>query len=122
VNETTNARATVLVVEDIDSLRSAMRKRVEGYGFAVIEASDAAEALSAAGRVRPDLILTEEQLPTFRALENFVREHPQLSRVPVVIVNPDAEDGARHGDAVVIADFDQLRRLLPHPAESHTDF
>jgi CheY-like chemotaxis protein len=121
VNEMRNARATVLVVEDIDSLRSAMRKRIEGYGFAVVEAADAAEAISVAGRVRPDLIFTEEQMPTFGALAQGVREHPELSPVPVVIVNPDAGDGARYGDAVVLTDFDQLWSLLPHHAESHTD-
>jgi CheY-like chemotaxis protein len=122
VKVTRNARATVLVVEDIDSLRSAMRKRIEGYGFNVVEAADAAEAISVAARVRPDLVFTEEQLPTFRALEACVRERPELSSAPIVIVNPDAEDGARHGDAVVLTDFDQLSSLLPHAAESHTDF
>lgn len=122
MKETRNYRATVLVVEDIDWLRTGMRRTIESYGFIVVEAADAAEAISVAERVRPDLIFTEEQLPTFSALEKCVREHPELSRVPLVIVNPDAEDGTHYGAAIVLTDFDQLERLLPHPAESHTDF
>ena len=117
MNETRVSRATILVVEDIDSLRSRMVRRIEGYGFLVAEAADAAEAIRVAERVRPELIFTEEQLPTFRALEKCVREHPELSPVPIVMVNPDAEDGARYGDAVVLTDFDQLERLLAHAAD-----
>ena len=122
MNETQNSRATVLVVEDLDWLRAAMRVTIESYGFDVVEAADAAGAISvAAAGIHPDLIFTEEQLPTFRALEHYVRDHTELSRVPLVIVNPDAEDGIRYGNAVVLTDYDQLERLLPHPAESHTD-
>ena len=121
MNETRVSRATILVVEDIDSLRSGMVRRIGAYGFDVAEATDAAEAVSVAERVRPDLVFTEEQLPTFRALEGCFREHPELSRVPIVIVNPDAEEGARYGDAVVLNDFNQLERLLAHHAESRTD-
>jgi CheY-like chemotaxis protein len=109
------------VVEDIGWLRSGMKRTIEGYGFIVVEAADAAEAISVAEHSRPDLIFTEEQLPTFRSLEHYVREHAELSRVPLVIVNPDAEEGTRYGDAIVLTDFDQLGSLLPHPAESHTD-
>ena len=121
MNETSVSRTTILVVEDVDSLRSAMVRRIGACGFDVAEAADAAEAVSVAERVRPGLVFTEEQLPTFRALERGFREHPELSRVPIVIVNPDAEEGARYGDAVVLNDFNQLERLLAHPAESRTD-
>lgn len=121
MNKMSHPRPTVLVVEDIHWLRSGMKKTIEGYGYRVVEAADADEAISVAERVRPDLIFTEEQLPTFRALEQCVREHLSLARVPLVIVNPDAEDETRYGDAFVLTDFDQLERLLIHPAESPRD-
>ncbi|MFL6227187.1 MAG: PleD family two-component system response regulator [Pyrinomonadaceae bacterium] len=122
MNETTASRASILLVEDIGWLRSSMRRTLEGYGFNVFEASDADEAIRVAACVRPDLILTEEQLPTFRALEQRVREHPELSSVPIVIVNPDAAEGARYGDAFVLTDFAHLGRLVHHPADTRTDF
>lgn len=62
-------------------------------------------AFQLAEREPPELILTEEELPTFDALMTRLREHPTLSSVPVVIVNPDAENGARHGDAYLLADY-----------------
>jgi len=42
----------------------------------------------------------------------MARLHAALSRVPVVIINPDAEEGARHGDAYLLADYDDICYLL----------
>jgi hypothetical protein len=56
--------------------------------------------------------MTEEEFPTFDALMARVREHATLSKVPVVIVNPDAENGARHGDAYLLANYADIRSLL----------
>ena len=41
-----------------------------------------------------------------------LREHSVLSKVPVVIVNPDAEAGARYDDAYLITDYAQISSLL----------
>jgi hypothetical protein len=39
-------------------------------------------------------------------------EHPTLSSVPVVIINPDAENGARHGYAYLLADYADITSFL----------
>ena len=77
-----------------------------------MEATNDAEAFQLAEREPPELILTEEELPTFDALMARLREHATLSSVPVVIINPDAENGARHGDAYLIADYVHISSLL----------
>src|ERR1044071_8827895 len=51
------------------------------------------------------LILTDEELPTFNALMKRLSEYSTLSSAPVAIINPNAEDGARLGDAYLLADF-----------------
>ena len=89
-----------------------MKKAVEQEGYRAVEASNDAEAFEIAERDPPELILTEEELPTFNALLTRLREHPTLSKVPVVIVNPDVEDGARHGDAYLLAGYADIRSLL----------
>jgi len=103
---------TILIVEDIDWIRSGMKKAVERQGYRAAQASDDAEAFEVAERETIELILTEEQLPTFDALMTHLREHPALSKVPVVIVNPDAEEGARHGNAYVLTDYSAISSLL----------
>jgi CheY-like chemotaxis protein len=102
----------VLVVEDIDWIRAGMRRSLARHGFRVVEAANDSEAVEVARRERPDLILTEEELPTFDALLAVARELPSGRGVPVVVVNPDADSETRYGDAVVVTDYGQLRTLL----------
>ena len=104
--------ATILIVEDIDWIRLGMRKAVERHGYRVAEARNEAEAFGFAELQLVDLILTEEEVPTFKALMARLYEHATLSRVPVVIINPDAEDGGRLGGAYVLADYADISSLL----------
>lgn len=104
--------ATILIVEDIDWIRAGMKNAVEQEGYRAVEATNDAEAFQIAEREPPDLIVTEEELPTFAALMARLREHATLSSVPVVIVNPGAENGARHGDAYLLADYADITSLL----------
>jgi CheY-like chemotaxis protein len=103
---------TILVVEDIDWIRFGMRKAVECEGYRVVEARNDAEAFGFAELQPVDLILTEEELPTFKDLMARLSEHSTLSDVPVVIINPDAEDGARLGDAYLLADYADISSFL----------
>jgi CheY-like chemotaxis protein len=115
MSHTDGQQPTVLVVEDIEEIRSGMKRSLRGCGYRVAEAADADEAVAVASSCSPDLILTEEELSTFAALLECAREHPSLKGLPVAIINPDAEEGTRYADAVVLADYDQLRYLLPVP-------
>jgi CheY-like chemotaxis protein len=112
VDPTSSRQPIVLVVEDIEEIRFGMKNSLLGCGYCVLEAADANEAVAVASRWPPDLIFTEEELPTFAALMARAREHPSLKGLPVVIVNPDAEEGARYAEAVVLADYDQLKLFL----------
>ena len=89
-----------------------MKQKIEGGGYCAIEARNDAEAFQIAEREPPELILTEEELPTFKALMARLCKHPSLSSVPVVIVNPDAEDGARYGDAYLLTNYADIPSLL----------
>lgn len=104
----------ILVVEDIDWIRAGMTRTLRRHGFRVLTAADAAEAVEIARREQIDLILSEEELPTFDALLARVGELPANRRVPVVVVNPDAESHTRYGDAAILTDYAQLRALLTH--------
>lgn len=105
-------RSTILIVEDIDWIRSGMKRAVEHYGYRVVEATNDAEAFALLERESPALLLTEEKLPTFDALLARLREHPAFRNLPVAIVNPDADEGARHGDAYLLTDYTHIASLL----------
>ena len=104
--------STILIVEDIDWIRSGMKEAVEHEGHRAMEATNDAEAFQLAEQEPPELIVTEEELPTFDVLIARLREHVTLNSVPVAIVNPDAENGARHGDAYLLADYADITSLL----------
>lgn len=108
---------TVLIVEDVAWIRSSMKRSVEHHGFRVVEAADDAEAVSVAEREAPELVLTEEEVPTFEALLERARTHPALRNVPVVIINPDADNGSRYAEAFLLSDYDRLAPLLAAPRE-----
>lgn len=107
-----NQRPLVLVVEDVDWIREAMVGQLQERGYDVAEAADAAEALALAERRPPTVVLTEEELPTYDELARRLGEHPALGRVPVVIINPDAEEGSRHGDSILLAHYGLIEQLL----------
>jgi hypothetical protein len=98
---------------ELDEAGTVLYSRVEPDGESgAAEATDDADAFEVAERESVELILTEEELPTFDALMTRFREHPALSKIPVVIVNPDAEEGACHGDAYLLTDYAHIPSLL----------
>src|SRR5437763_3731282 len=55
---------TVLVADSEAPLRRGVRRALEADGFVIVaEAGDAASAISAASRLRPDICLIEIELP-----------------------------------------------------------
>ena len=113
---------TVLVVEDFEDNRFMMRRLLETSGYHVIEAVNGQEAVEAATRERPDLILMDLSLPMLDGLSatRRIREQDGLGRVPIVAVSAhDTTDF--HADALAAGcneyvtkpiDFDHLERLL----------
>lgn len=84
----------VLLVEDDEDLRLAMRLRL-GQTFQVETAEDGISAMAAAKRSKPDAIILDLGLPGgdgFRVLE-WLRESPDLSFVPVIVLTGRDGDG-----------------------------
>jgi CheY-like chemotaxis protein len=108
----TKSRQTVMVVEDVEWIRRSMGSTLRGLGYRVVETSDAAEAVEAAGAQPPDVIVTDEDLPTLAELMEWVRAPGALHGVPVTIINPDKEEGERLGDIILLPDFELIATLL----------
>lgn len=65
---------TVLIVDDTEVLRTVLKRSFESIGYAAVTAVDPVEALEmlSEGRVRPDLIVTDVEMPRMDGIE-FVK-------------------------------------------------
>jgi DNA-binding NarL/FixJ family response regulator len=89
----------VLIVDDHPSFRASARKLLESDGYEVVgEAADGEEALRAAARLRPDLVLLDVQLPDIDGFEVAVRL-AELDDAPEVILT-SSRDGADYGSCI----------------------
>jgi diguanylate cyclase (GGDEF)-like protein len=94
----------ILVVEDSRLTRTLIRAQLEDQGYAVLEAADGVEALDAARRDRPHVILLDVELPRLDGygVLDAIRADPELRDTPVVFITgrTGAEDvaaGLRRG-------------------------
>ena len=118
------ARPVVLVVEDHDDTRFMLRVLLEMRGLEVVEAADGEEAVRAAERVRPGLVLMDGSLPLLDGLAaaRRIRESESSRDVPVVILSGRAEPDYRVRalasgcDAFLVKPFStaQLDAVLEH--------
>jgi CheY-like chemotaxis protein len=117
-----DSRPLVLVVEDFEDNRFMMRRLLEMSGYRVVEAVNGNQAVEAAEREHPDIILMDLSLPQLDGLAatRRIREQQGKLRVPIVAVS--AHDSADfHAEALAAGcneyvtkpiDFDQLVELL----------
>jgi CheY-like chemotaxis protein len=115
MDSTGERRRVILIVEDVDYIRAGMKRGVESCGHLVLEATNDEEALALAAQTLPDIILTEEEMPTLPQLLERLHGQPDLRDIPLVIVNPDKEE-TFDGEIIVLDDFSHLEYLLNPPA------
>jgi DNA-binding NarL/FixJ family response regulator len=87
---------TVLIVDDHPSFRASARVLLEAEGFHVIgEAVDGASALSEAGRLQPNVVLLDVQLPDIDGFDVAARltSHPECPAVILVSSRDSADFG-----------------------------
>jgi signal transduction histidine kinase/CheY-like chemotaxis protein len=80
--------ARVLVIDDDEAMRHAIRKFLEPTPYCVVEASVAGDGLRAARELRPRAILLDLQLPDMNGEEVLERlkQEQSTSAIPVVVI------------------------------------
>lgn len=86
--------ARVLVVDDEHALRRLLRLYLEREGYAVLEAADGLDALSALRRGGIDLALVDVMLPGLDGFE-VVRRVRAQSGVPIILITARGEEASR---------------------------
>ena len=115
----TGHEPTILVVEDHNDTREMLRMLLEMWGCRVVEACNGLEAVEAASRERPELILMDSHLPFVDGLEATRRIRANGLRDQVKILALNGSGSPRyHSDALAAGcddsiekpfDFDRLR-------------
>jgi two-component system, cell cycle response regulator DivK len=87
----------ILIVEDQEDNRRILRDLLTSADYEIMEAENGEEALTAAAKERPDLILMDIQLPIMDGYEatRRIKADPMLTHVPVIAVTSYAGDEAK---------------------------
>ena len=112
----------VLIVDDHDDTRVMLKTLLGMFGCHAIEAEDGEQALNAAEKAHPDLILLDMKMPRLDGLTvtRLIRSHPNLHEVPIVAVTGNATpqfqaEALRAGCNCCLVkpiDFDRLEELI----------
>jgi twitching motility two-component system response regulator PilH len=91
-------RGTILIVEDDRSIRRYLEVILQRAGYSVIAASDGLEAMKAALTSTIDAVVTDAIMPHLTGYElcRFLRHHPKLSNLPVVLLSGFERADAAH--------------------------
>jgi len=123
--------AVALVVDDSMLIRHTVCRFLEERGFAVESATNGEEALEALKRIRPDIVVTDMQMPTMDGSEliTALKKNPATANIPIVIVagkQSGFEHREKRANFAIFKDIDieeqlgkALQLLLETPASSH---
>lgn len=87
----------ILLVEDDQSLREIYGIRLVAEGYEIISAGDGEEALAAAVRERPDLIVSDVMMPKISGFDmlDILRSTPETQKIKVIMMTALSSDDQR---------------------------
>jgi CheY-like chemotaxis protein/HPt (histidine-containing phosphotransfer) domain-containing protein len=88
----------LVVVDDSRTVRERHRSVLTAVGYDVRTAADGAEALRLLSERPADAVITDLDMPGMDGLRltEAIRERPELSRLPVLVVSSHGDDQTRH--------------------------
>ena len=98
--------ACVLLVEDDRSLRRFLEVTLQRAGYRVIGAGDGLEAMKLAFANDIDIVVTDAIMPhlTGQQLAAFIRNHPKLAGIPIVLLTGQENKAAAAASAGISVD------------------
>jgi two-component system cell cycle response regulator DivK len=90
-------KPTILLIEDNEQNRYLATFLLDKAGYVVVPAANGQQGIELAGRILPQLILLDIQLPVMDgyAVASALRRNPQLADIPIVAVTSYAMVGDR---------------------------
>jgi len=87
----------ILIAEDNPRNMKLLRVTLRPHGYTILEATDGEQALEAAIKEKPDLVIMDMQLPKVSGLEvtKRLRQIPAFAHIPIIAVTAYAMKGDR---------------------------
>lgn len=95
--ETSEAKRRLLVVDDSVTTRTLEKSILEEAGFEVMVAADGRDAWEILQRGRPDLVITDVEMPEMNGIEltEAIRKSPALRTLPVILLTSRESEADR---------------------------
>jgi DNA-binding response OmpR family regulator len=89
--------AKILLVEDDINLRDIYSARLQAEKYQIITASDGEEALAAAVREKPDLIVLDVMMPKISGFDvlDILRSTPETKNTKIILMTALSQDSDR---------------------------
>jgi CheY-like chemotaxis protein len=112
--------AVALVVDDSMLIRYTVCRSLEDRGYMVESATNGMEAMEILERVRPNLIVTDMQMPKMSGSELIteLKKNPETAKIPIIIVAGRAsgfDENEKRADFAIYKDIDiqgQLQKAI----------
>ena len=118
----TTKKHRILIAEDFEDNRIALKMMLKLAGFDPLEAEDGTQAVEITEREKPDLVLMDITLPGIDGLEatRAIRLNPEFQHLPIVILsahdNKETRDEAREaggtGYITKPIEFEELKKAI----------
>lgn len=118
--ELARSRPTIMIAEDDQEIRTAVRRALRARGYRVVKAEDVEEALEVGWRERPGLILTNTDLKWLDELTRLLSREAALRFAPVAAIYPDRPEEFRDDRLLVLDDYSGLEELIPATGTNST--
>lgn len=96
--------ARVLAVDDQEEILHLLSRMLTMAGHVVITAANGEEALQRLREQRPDVMVTDLMMPVMSGKELLerLRDDPEMTGLPVIVLSAFVDDGAIEGATVVM--------------------
>ena len=105
--------ARILIVDDEEHIIQVLTVKLRGAGYEVLTAMDGEEALEIACRTKPDLVITDYQMPFMTGLDlcEALGKRPDTASIPVLLLT--ARGHGLSSDALAVAG--NIRAVVSKP-------
>ncbi len=93
-------KATILIVDDVESNRRMIKENFVMHNFNVFEAEDGQQAVTLAEQVQPEIIIMDIRMPVMDGFESsrIIKSNPKTGRIPIIALTASVRSETQEDD------------------------